>query len=256
MTSSAPNRLRTMLAAGEPVLGCWCLLADPVVAESLARAGFGCVVVDLQHGLAGPESVGALTEAVELGGAVPLVRVGWNDPLSIGRALDFGAEGVIVPMVSTATEARRAAAASRYPPDGERSHGPVRRKFASTAAANEDVLCLPMIETAEGLGNVAEIAATDGVDGLFVGPTDLALSLGLGQAPTDPAVLEASSRVLAAAAGQHRFTGTLAAGEDHAGELLRRGVEFVCLGTDRELLAGAAAERYSAVAARRAGGRS
>jgi 4-hydroxy-2-oxoheptanedioate aldolase len=244
------NQVRRLLAAGEPVSGCWCTLASPVVAEALAGAGFAAVVVDSQHGLAAPESVGALTAAIERGGAVPLVRVGWNEPLAIGRALDFGASGVIVPMVSTAADARRAAAASRYPPAGQRSHGPVRRTFATPAAANEDVLCMPMIETADGLRNVAEIAATDGVDGLFVGPTDLALSLGLGQVPTDPRVLEATSEVVAAAADHNRFSGTLAASAEHAAELCSRGVGFVCLGTDRGLLAEAAAARYAAFAAR------
>jgi 4-hydroxy-2-oxoheptanedioate aldolase len=181
--------------------------------------------------------------------ATAVVRVGANDPQAITKALDLGANGVIVPMVNTAGEARRAASATRYPSRGRRSYGPARRRYPSTDAVNADVLCMPMIETEQGLRNVEDIAATDAVDGLFVGPADLSLSLGIGVAPTDLRVLEVTSEVVAAARRAGRFTGTLAAGAEHAGELLARGVGFVCLGSDKGFVASGAHAAYGQLTA-------
>jgi 4-hydroxy-2-oxoheptanedioate aldolase len=241
---------RRLLASSEAVSGCWCTLPSPLIAESLAEAGFACIVVDLQHGAASWGTLGPLVQGVQLGGATALVRVGPNDPHAVGKALDLGASGVIVPMVNNAAEARGAASAARYPPAGERSYGPARRRYASTEAANADVLCIPMIETADGLRNVEDIAATDGVDGLFVGPADLSLSLGIGVATGDERVLRAIDEVLAAAARHDRFVGTVAADAGHAGELLARGVGLVCLGSDKGFVATGAASAYAELAAR------
>jgi 4-hydroxy-2-oxoheptanedioate aldolase len=171
------------------------------------------------------------------------------------RVLDFGAAGVLVPMVNTPGDAALAAAAMRYPPDGVRSYGQTRPRYASTAEANADVVLLVMIETVEALGNVDAIAATPGVDGLFVGPVDLGLSLGL---PLDftgtaPAVMEATDRVVAAAKGAGKFAGSVSSGADHAAELVRRGVAFVTLGADVGYLRAGIARDKAAADALRAG---
>ncbi|WP_405182606.1 aldolase/citrate lyase family protein [Nocardia sp. NBC_01377] len=140
-------------------------------------------------------------QAVELGGGASLVRVAMNQPDLIMRALDVGAIGVVVPMVSTPAQARAAADATRYPPHGTRSFGPVRNFYGVEAAAAVST-CLFMIETAEGLDNVDEIAATPAVDGLFVGPADLGLALGVGLGgmnPTNETVLSAVATVVRAA---------------------------------------------------------
>jgi 4-hydroxy-2-oxoheptanedioate aldolase len=198
----------------EPVVGYWMTLDSPVLAERLAGVGFDYLVLDAQHGeldaraqLAGLLAVDAAAESAGL------VRVAANSPTEIGRALDVGAAGVIVPLVDTAEDAAAAVAAARYPPRGIRSYGPLRsdlRIGPTPAEVDDTVLVLAMIETAAGLANVESIAATPGLDGVYVGPSDL--SLGLGAAvPGDPSVSvafgEALARIRAACDSHGRIAG-------------------------------------------------
>ena len=228
------NRIRQARAEGRPSFGAWSVLPGSLPAELMGRAGFDWVIIDTQHGGVAPGDLVPMIQALELGGTTPVVRVPWTDPPTIMRVLDFGARGVIVPMVNTAGEAQAAAAAMRYPPQGIRSFGPTRAAYGSPADANEDVVLLVMIETSEALENVDEIAATPGVDGLFIGPVDLGLSMGLALDWTgsSPQILDAVDRVVAACARTGRFAGTVSSSPDHARELLRRGVSFVTLGAD------------------------
>jgi 4-hydroxy-2-oxoheptanedioate aldolase len=156
---------------------------DAFVAELAAGAGYDYVCVDCQHGLADFASMVSIFRAADAAGAAPIARALTNDAGLIGRTLDAGAAGVIVPLVNNAEEAARAVAACRYPPEGVRSYGPVRAGEVLGSKATEDlageVLCFVMVETREGLDKVEEIAATPGLDGIYVGPADLALSLGL-----------------------------------------------------------------------------
>ena len=196
--------LRATLAAGGPAIGLWASIPSSLTAEAAAQAGADYVVVDQQHGAVDASLMTAMLQAI--GGArVPaLVRVAQNDPWTIGNVLDLGAAGVIVPMVEDGEQAARAVAACRYAPDGIRSFGALR-------GGGEAPLCLVMIETRAGLERAEEIAATPGLDGVYVGPSDLALTLGL--QPTlrleHAPVLEALDRVRAAcraagvAAGVH-----------------------------------------------------
>ena len=228
------NRIRQALAEGRPTFGAWSILPGPLPAELLGGAGFDWVILDAQHGGVVVGDLVPMLQAVQLGGTPAVVRVPWTDPPTIMRVLDFGAAGVLVPMVNTAAEAAAAASATRYPPDGIRSYGQTRSTYLSTAEANADVVLLVMIETAEALDNLDAIAATPGVDGLFVGPVDLGLSLGL---PLDftgaaPPVVDATDRVVAAAERAGKFAGTITAGPEHAAELVRRGVRFLTLGAD------------------------
>jgi 4-hydroxy-2-oxoheptanedioate aldolase len=228
------NRIRQARAEGRPSFGAWSVLPGSLPAELMGRAGFDWVIIDTQHSGVAPGDLVSMIQALELGGTTPVVRVPWTDPPTIMRVLDFGARGVIVPMVNTAGEAQAAAAAMRYPPQGIRSFGPTRAAYGSPADANEDVVLLVMIETSEALENVDEIAATPGVDGLFIGPVDLGLSMGLALDWTgsSPQILDAVDRVVAACARTGRFAGTVSSSPDHARELLRRGVSFVTLGAD------------------------
>ena len=255
MSDVGVNRFRSLVASGQRVLGCWCTLPSSLVAESVSAAGYDAVIVDLQHGALSWDTAAPVVQAVELGEAVPILRVAWNEPQALMKALDLGAMGVIVPMVNDAAEARRAASAMRYPPDGDRSYGPARRKYATVGEANADVMCLPMIETADGLRNVEEIAATEGVDGLFVGPADLGLSLGVGFDPTlaHPRVLEAFDVIVAAAHRHGRIVGTVAGSQAHAEDLFRRGVHFVTLGSDKTFVAGGATASLAALRSARDG---
>ncbi len=191
-----PVSLRDRLGSGAPAIGLWASIPSPLTAEAAALAGADYVVADQQHGALEPTTLMAMLQAIAGAGSAPLVRVARNEPFAIGQALDLGAQGVIVPMVEGGEEAAQAVAACRYAPEGIRSFGALR------AGAGERPLCLVMIETRAGLERAAEIAAVPGLDGIYIGPSDLALSLGL--QPTirleHPAVLEALAVVHAACA--------------------------------------------------------
>lgn len=202
---SSAEGFAARLRAGEPTIGYWVVLDNPVGTERIARTGYDYVCIDAQHGLTDSRGILAATTAVDTYGVATMVRVQGNDAFWIGQALDTGARGVIVPMVDTADDARAAVSATRYPPLGRRSYGPMRAQLRigpAPAVADAETLCLVMIETPDGLANVEEIAAVPGVDGLYVGPSDLRLALG-GATSTDPALDEefdaALGRILAAA---------------------------------------------------------
>jgi 4-hydroxy-2-oxoheptanedioate aldolase len=176
------GRIRDAWAGSRTAFGAWIMMSTPAAIEVIGTAGFDYVCIDLQHGLLGYEEARDLLLTLNGIDTSPLVRVPANDASWIGKVLDAGAEGVIVPLVNTPQDARAAASACRYPPLGTRSFGPVRAFQAfdgGTDGANAGVLCFPMIETREGLDNAAAICATEGVDGIYVGPFDLALSSGL-----------------------------------------------------------------------------
>jgi 2-keto-3-deoxy-L-rhamnonate aldolase RhmA len=177
-----PSRatLRHRIDSGACLGVAWLALGSPAIAEIAGRAGLDAVVLDLQHGLWERKDLEAAIAAVPA--EVPvLARVAENTPLAIGGALDAGAEGVIVPLVETRRQAARAVKAARYPPHGERSAGgarPLADFVAYHGAAERGIVVIVMIETAKGLGNAGKIAATAGVDMVFIGTGDLALSLG------------------------------------------------------------------------------
>ena len=228
--------LREKLERGGPAIGLWASIPSALTAEAVALAGPDYVVVDQQHGALEAPTLMAMLQAITGAGSVPLVRVAANDPFAIGQALDLGAAGVIVPLVSSGEEAARAVAACRYQPEGIRSFGALR------AGAGERPLCLVMIETRAGLERAAEIAATPGLDGVYVGPSDLALSLGL--QPTlrleHPPVLEALAVIHAACADAGVIAGVhCLAAEDVPAQAER--FAMVTAGGDTLLLQGAVA---------------
>jgi 4-hydroxy-2-oxoheptanedioate aldolase len=242
------NPIRRALADGKPALGCWCSVPTPLTVELLAREGFPWLALDLQHGAPSWPDLLGLIQATELGGAAAVVRVGWNDPALIMRAVDLGAVAVIVPMVGTAEQAAEAAAALRYPPDGVRSYGPTR-SGRPLAEANADVVCLVMVETQEGLDNLDAIASAPGVDGIFLGPVDLSISLGLGmpRGGRNAEIDAALDRAVEATARHNRFVGTISFSAEHAAELVSRGVGFVSVGNDKSYLREAAARDVAAI---------
>ena len=179
----------------QKLVGYWVVLDAPVATERIARVGYDYVVLDGQHGLIGYQGLLTGLLAVDAGaslgsGSVGLVRVEANHPTPIGRALDAGAAGVIVPLVDSSEDVTRAVQAAKYPPAGVRSYGPMRsalRVGPVPADADAATVVLAMIETPLGLKNVAEICATPGLDGVYVGPSDLGLSVGA-RFPGDPEV--------------------------------------------------------------------
>lgn len=194
MTESAfCDRVRN----GETVFGGWAVAPGPVTAGLLAAGGLDYVVLDLQHGTATEHDLPALTSAIRLAGATPLGRVRHAHPADIGRALDLGCEGVIVPNVESAEQAAAVAGACRYPPDGYRSAGGV-------LARQPMPLCIVMVESSRAMAELPAMLAQPGVDGIYVGPRDLSYSLGCPLDPHDPVLRPAFERIWAdcAAAGK------------------------------------------------------
>ena len=158
-------------------------IGNAYTAEVMANLGFDWLCVDLQHGLIDYQDLTAMLPAISTTETTPIVRVPWNEPYEIMKALDAGAYGVIVPMVNNREEALRAVSACRYPPVGLRSFGPIRAALYGgrgySVESNGEIACIVMIETAEALENLQDIVTTPGVDGVYIGPSDLALALGL-----------------------------------------------------------------------------
>ena len=178
-----PTPLRDRCSDGATAFGAWISLRDPLLVEAAALAGFDYVVVDMQHGLTDSADVIGMLHAMAHTPTLPVVRVPWNDPGIIGRVLDAGALGVIVPLVNSAAEAQRAVAACRYAPDGARSIGPmlprVRYGTDYAGSANGVVACIPMIETRQAVDDVDAILDVPGIDAVYVGPADLSMTYGL-----------------------------------------------------------------------------
>lgn len=238
---------------GAQTIGCWLSLANVHTAEALAGLGFDWMCVDLQHGLLDYQDLTCMLPAISASPATPLVRVPWNEPYEIMKALDAGAYGVIVPMVNDREEAEQAVAACRYPPAGIRSFGPIRaalyggRGYARDA--NNHIACIAMVETRQGLDNLDAIVTTPGLDAVYIGPSDLALALGLpATGDSDhPEHAAAVTRILEAcrragiAAGIH--TSSLAFTQRY----LAAGFNLVTLGSDAGFMIRAAAADLAAV---------
>jgi 4-hydroxy-2-oxoheptanedioate aldolase len=219
--------------------------ADPQVAEFLAVCGFDEVCVDQQHGLADAGSIAGAFRSIELHGSVPTTRVTANDPELIGKCLDLGALGVVVPMVETREAAARAVAATRFPPRGRRSAGPLRGSISRAEGVEADyerVAVIVMVETAEGLHNVDAIAATPGVDAVYIGPADLAVSLGLSWEPGEWSASQASThaaaveRIREACERQHVTPGIHCGNGTIAHRYLDQGFRMLTVASDLALL--------------------
>jgi 2-keto-3-deoxy-L-rhamnonate aldolase RhmA len=245
------DRLRSRRSA----VGYWVALDAPPATERIALVGYDYVVLDGQHGLLDTRGIldGLIAIDAAGNGTAGLVRVEANNATPIGRALDAGASGVIVPLVDTAEDAVRAVQAARYPPAGIRSYGPTRsglRIGPVPAEADAATVVLAMIETRQGLENVEAICATPGLDGVYVGPSDLRLAVG-GKYPGDPdvdeafdAAIELIARTAAAAgvaAGVHTRSG------EEAGRRLATGFTFATVSSDIDHLQAAAAAHLATV---------
>jgi 4-hydroxy-2-oxoheptanedioate aldolase len=194
--------------AGGTALGAWMSLREPLLAEIAATSGYDYVCIDMQHGLSDyGDAVNAL-QAIRATPAVPIVRVPWNEFGIIGRVLDAGALGVIIPMVNTPDEARRAVAACRYAPVGARSFGPltagVRYGGDYFRTANDTVACIPMIETQRAVESIDDILSVPGIDAIYIGPADLSITYGLPPALDNPGdVFDGALGTVVASCQQH-----------------------------------------------------
>jgi 4-hydroxy-2-oxoheptanedioate aldolase len=244
--------LAKRLHAGETVFSGWCGLPYPIIAETLGRDGFPAVTLDSQHGLWDLSAIVAAVAAIHQSGAAPIVRVPVGDFATVSRALDFGAEGIIAPMINTPADALALAAAAKYPPIGERSWGPHRAMTLGGVSdqatylleANDNVITLAMIETRTALKNLDAIVNTPGVDGLFLGPSDLSIALSGGKTidALSPAVDVEIDRILAAAQKAKKIPGAYCHSAERAAALAKRGMKFLAVMSDLAMLrAGTAA---------------
>jgi 4-hydroxy-2-oxoheptanedioate aldolase len=253
ITKIKTNPVVDKLRSGQPCVGSWLSLCSPVAAEMMARVGWDWLVVDVEHSPVGFDTMVNCFRAIQLGGAVPMARVPWNDTVWIQRTLDAGALGLVVPMVNTVGEAEAAVSNMKYATKGRRSFGGSRVSSYIDGDyrtwTDENLAVIVMIETVEAVRNAEAILSVDGVVGCFVGPADLALSMGLDPSDVGPgteheaAVMEvlAAAQKTGKAAGKHCYNST---------EVTRRigqGFQFLALSSDARLLGRAAQEEFDAV---------
>jgi 4-hydroxy-2-oxoheptanedioate aldolase len=240
------NRVKQRLAAGEVSIGTFLALGSPLGAEQLAQVGFDWLVIDQEHGAVDATLTQYLLQAISTTDTVPLVRVPWNHPDWIKRALDAGAYGVVVPMVNSAEEAEQAVRACKYPPDGSRSVGGVRpRLYAGSdyvANANDEIAVVVQIEHIDAVRHAREILSVPGIDAYFIGPSDLSASLGVTDTwnPDFREYWEALDEVRHIARDL-RVPGGIHTSGAGAAAMIERGYQFIAVGFDTSFLATAAA---------------
>jgi 4-hydroxy-2-oxoheptanedioate aldolase len=237
------NPLKRAFREGRPQIGLWSQLTSPIGVELLAGSGFDFLVLDTEHAPNELPTVLAQLRAMAVGTAAPVVRVAWNDPVLFKRLLDVGAQSLLVPFVQNADEARRAVAATRYPPHGIRGVALVTRATRYgrvrdyAGRAREELCVLVQLETRAALGNLESIAAVDGVDGLFIGPSDLAADMGHLGDGAHPEVRAAIDDAVRRISATGKVAGILAPVEEDARHWLALGCLFVAVGSDVGLLA-------------------
>ena len=241
-----PNRLKDIWKSGRAASTFWLGLPTSLGAEIAAHQGWDSVIIDMQHGQIDYAAMCAMLTAISTTDTVPLVRVPWNSPGDLMRTADAGAYGVICPNIETAEECERFVGACRYAPMGYRSVGPLRATLYAGADyivhANDTVLTIAQIETVKGLANMASIAAVKGLDMLYVGPSDLGLSLGRAPKPdqTDPVVVEAIDAILNCAKQAGLRAGIYCRTVEYARAMKEKGFDLVTVTSDQHLLAAGA----------------
>ncbi len=237
------NAFKHDMAAGKLQIGLWCSLCSNIAAELVSYSGFDWLLLDTEHSPNEVPDILSQLQASARGTAHSIVRPAWNDPVLIKRYLDIGAQTLLLPYVQNAEEAKRAVEATRYPPHGIRGVTGSGRaaKFGRITdylkTANDEICVLVQVETREALAQIDKIAAVPGVDGVFIGPSDLSASFGHIGNPAHPevqkAIEDAGKRIRAAGKGAGILTGN----EDEARRYIGWGYNFVAVGTDLVLLA-------------------
>lgn len=231
-----PNLVRTRLAAGEPVVNGWLSIGSGYAAEGVGHSGVHAVTVDLQHGMFGVGEALPMLQALSATPATPLVRVPSLDPARIMHCLDAGAYGIVCPMVSTPQDAAALVAACRYPPTGIRSFGPSRGLLFGgpdyVDRANDTVMAIPMIETAEGVERIDEILEVAGLDMVYLGPNDMAFALDGHTVFPRPKSEQALAHVLARCTARDVPVGIFCTGAADARARLAQGFRLVTPGND------------------------
>jgi 4-hydroxy-2-oxoheptanedioate aldolase len=238
------NRLRTLWKADQAVVNSWLAIPNGFSAETMAHQGWDSLTIDMQHGLIDDAAMVSMLQAISTTPTVPIVRVPWLEPGIIMKALDAGAYGLICPMVNTVDDAARLVAWTNYAPRGTRSFGPIRAVLYAGADyathANDTIVRFAMIETAQALDNLDAILSVEGVDAVYIGPSDLSLALGCKPVFDDvePKVAQAMAHILERARAHGVVAGVHNGRADVAKSRVAMGFRFVTVGSDARLLAG------------------
>ena len=237
-----PNRVREIWQGGGAVINGWCNIPGAFGAEIMAHLGWDSLVVDMQHGVIDYQMMVSMLQAISTTAVTPMVRVPWNDPAQVMKALDAGAYGVICPMINSRRECEAFVGACRYAPKGYRSSGPIRAALYGGpdyhAKADETILALAMIETREALGRLDEILPAPGLDAIYVGPSDLSISLGHppGLDKGDDFMLSALTAILEGCRRHGLKAGIHTGSTAYAKRMIAMGFDFVTVLGDARLL--------------------
>ena len=237
------NKLRRLWKSGGAAVNGWLAIPNSFSAETMAQQGWDSLTVDLQHGVVDYQAMVTMLQAISTTEAVPVVRVPWLEPGILMKALDAGAYAVICPMVNSRVDAQNLVAWTHYAPQGTRSFGPVRATLYGGADypqhANETIVTLAMIETAKALDNLDDILSVEGLDAVYIGPSDLSLSLGCAPAMDDvePKVAQAIDHILERAKAHGVVAGVHNASAESALKRIAKGFQFVTVSSDARLIA-------------------
>ncbi len=246
------NRVKKLLKEGQNTSGAWLQLTSTFSAEIMARAGFDWLIIDMEHAPGDFMNLAAQIQAMGATDCVPFVRAPWNDAVTIKRILDCGVMGVLVPYVNSAAEAKDAVAACKYPPEGVRgvAASPRAAHFGQNSMeylknANDEILIMTAVETGEAVANLDEILEVEGLDGIFIGPMDLATSMGHFANAAHPEVQEAIAVIEKKTLAAGKFLGTVAGSWEQAQEKYSKGYQILMLMSDSVGLAGLANQTVS-----------
>ena len=251
------RKIKDKLNSGKVSIGSWMSMAHPSIAEILAMAGYDWVVIETEHTAIDVSEVLRLIIAIEQRGSIPLVRLAWNDPIQAKAVLDSGAAGIIVPMVNTKAEAELAVKMTKYPPMGFRGVGLARAQGYGVNfdeyvnCANADTLLLLQIEHIDAVNNIEEILSVPGIDGTYIGPYDLSMSLGIPGQLNHPDVIKAKNKVLEATLKKGLVAGIHCVHSDSAYTdsklAIQQGYRFIAIGTDILFLGNSARSVYAEI---------
>lgn len=237
-----PNTVKSLWHADQPAFGAWLSSCSTLVAEQMGAVGFDWLVVDGEHSPADTLTLVQMLQAVSLGNSVPMARVPWNDPVAVKRVLDGGAYGVVIPWVNDRAQAEQAVAACRYPPIGLRGYGPYRGVLYGghdyLEHANEEISCIIQIETVEAIERIDDILSVPGIDATLIGPSDLALSLGIPVQPDNPHPDHvAACRAVLEASRKHAVVpGIFTSGPEEGARRAAEGWRFIAIGSDSQYM--------------------
>lgn len=245
-----PNKVKQAWAEGRATVNGWLAIPSGFSAEVMAQAGWDSLTVDMQHGVQDYLSMVHCFQAMQVHPVLPMVRVPWNEPGIIGKVLDAGAYGVICPMINTVEDAKNFISYCKYPPAGKRSNGPIRAGIYGLvgpqggyqATANDEIICMPMIETQEAIDNLGAILDVPGIDAVYIGPSDLGFSMGL--VPKldreEPEIFKIYEKILAETGRRGQTAGIHCFAPEYARRMLDMGFKLVTLGNDSGILLTAA----------------